>query len=213
MRPLVLLALAGLSLVVLAGISLSGGSDTQAQSTTIIEVGDLWFCDPSFQGGVCETNVQEGDTVQWQWVGSQPHTTTECAGDLNACPTPHLWDSEVQTIGTFSFTFEAAGTFVYRCQVHPNEMRGQITVLPAGPSPSPQPSPQPSSEPSPSPSAQASPVAVTPTPAGAQPAVIPAGGGEPPLGGDPLSPWWAAVAAGGLLLASAVILGLRGLRR
>jgi len=41
-------------------------------------------------------------------VGSQPHTTTECGGDLNLCAPPHLWDSPTQTAGTFSFTFDAA---------------------------------------------------------------------------------------------------------
>ena len=87
------LVIAGLSLVALAGFAFSAGFSAHAQATTTIQVGDVWFCDSSFQNGVCETTVNAGDTVEWQWVGGVPHTTTECAGDLGACPQPHLWDS------------------------------------------------------------------------------------------------------------------------
>ncbi|HEX2626095.1 MAG TPA: plastocyanin/azurin family copper-binding protein, partial [Candidatus Limnocylindrales bacterium] len=36
--------------------------------------------------------------------------------------------------GTFSFKFDAAGTYAYFCQVHPS-MTGTITVLAAGENP------------------------------------------------------------------------------
>ena len=147
-----------------------------AQTTTTVQMGDLWFCDPSFQNGVCDTTVTAGDTVEWVWVGSQPHTTTECAGDLDSCGSPHLWDSPVQTGGTFSFTFDAPGTFLYRCQVHPLEMRGVITVLAPQPTPTPTPTRVASPTPGPTPTPTQ---AVSPTPASPAPAAVPNGGGPP----------------------------------
>ena len=47
---------------------------------TVIEVGDEWFCDPSYEDGVCQTTINAGDTVNWLWVGGSRHTTTECGG-------------------------------------------------------------------------------------------------------------------------------------
>ena len=135
LRPAIIALLAVVSI---AGGALSGGPGARAQTTTIIQARDFWFCDSSFQYGVCETAVEVGDTVEWQWRGL--HTTTECAGDLTTCPGPHLWDSPIQISGSFSFTFDTPGTYVYRCQIHPGSMRGQITVL-AQPAPTPTPAP------------------------------------------------------------------------
>jgi len=223
MRFAAALAAAGLSLIVLAAVTLPAGHEALAQpATTAIQVGDYYFCDPSHEGGVCETTVDAGDTVEWQFAGNQPHTTTECSDGHDTCSAPHLWDSPLMDSGSFSFTFDAPGTYLYRCQAHPIEMRGQVTVLAAAePSASPQASPlavtptpvgQPGAGPSaePSPSPQASPLAVTPTPAG-QPSAVPSGGGAPPAGGG-ATPLWPAVAAGGLLIASAAV-ALHRLRR
>ena len=183
---------AGLALLAITAVSFDWQEGARAQTTSVIEVGDLWFCDSSFQNGVCETTVNVGDTVEWQWVGSAAHTTTECAGDLDACPEPHLWDSPVQTSGTFSFAFDSAGTFVYRCQIHTTAMRGQIIVLAAE-------QPTPTSSPIPTP---------TPTPA-----EVPAGGGPPAAGPGTPVPWWLfLVAGGGLLMSAAIALAVRSAR-
>jgi hypothetical protein len=202
MRFAAALAAAGL-LLIAAAVAIflppqAGGA--LAQSTATIEVGDLYFCDLSYEGGVCETTVDAGDTVEWQFAGNQPHTTTECSDGLGTCSASHLWNSEFMTTGSFSFTFGAPGTYLYRCQAHPIEMRGQVTVLAAAqPSPSPQASPQ------------ASAPAATPTPT-VQPGAVPSGGGAPPTeGGAAL--WWIAIAGGGLLIASAAVLAARGLGR
>jgi hypothetical protein len=109
----------------------------------VIDVGDKWFCDRSYEDGVCVTTVNAGETVTWQWVGRKPHTTTACGGSLDKCPKPRSWDSPVQESGAFSYTFDSAGTFFYRCQLHPDEMRGQIVVLAAPPSPPPDDPPSP----------------------------------------------------------------------
>jgi len=201
MRFAAALAAAGLSLIALAAVVLPAGHEALAQpATTTIQVGDYYFCDQSYVNAVCETTVNEGDTVEWQFAGSQLHSTTECSGDLETCSAPHLWDSPLMDSGSFSFAFDTPGTYLYRCQAHPIEMRGQINVLAAAqPSPSPQASPQ------------ASPPAATPTPA-AQPSAVPSGGGAPPADGG-AALWWIAAAVGGMLIGSAALLAARGLRR
>jgi len=205
MRFAAALATAGLSLIALAAVVLPAGHEALAQpATTTIHVGDLYFCDPAYENGVCETTVSAGDTVEWQWVGSEMHTATECAGDFAGCPEPHLWDAPIQNAGSFSFTFDTPGAYLYRCQAHPDQMRGRVTVLTATqPSPSPQASPQPSP--------QASPAAQTPTPA-AQPAGVPTAGGAPPQAGASAY-WWLAIVGGGMLIAAAALLAARGLWR
>ena len=101
-----------------------------AQETTTVAVGDLFFCDESFQSGVCETTVTIGDTVAWNFSDAAlPHTTSACGASCDAPDETPLWDSGIIDDGSaFEFTFDEAGTFLYRCDIHPAQMRGQIVV-------------------------------------------------------------------------------------
>ncbi len=210
MRRAMLLIASPLALLACTIFVFDAEREARAQMTTTIQVGDLWFCGPSLPNGVCDTTIRVGDTVVWQWVGVSFHTTTECGGNLDVCPEPHLWDSPAQKTGTFAFTFNSPGAYVYRCQVHATVMRGRITVLAATPQPTATPSPTPLASASPSPS----PGAPAPTPG-----ALPAGGGAPPSqppGQGPLAAaaWWLALAAGGgILLIAAAGLVVRTLRR
>lgn len=66
--------------------------------------------------------VSAGTTVVWTNRDSARHTTTSEEG---------VWDSgALQTGGTFSFTFPQAGTFKYRCDIHPS-MTATVTVNPS----------------------------------------------------------------------------------
>jgi plastocyanin len=107
-----------------------------------IEVGDFWFCDQQFQGGVCETVIQAGDSVVWDFAGaSATHSATECGASCDGPTTSPFWDSDFVSDGStfdFSFPFDQAGTYLYRCRVHPTLMRGRIVVqggLPTPPGP------------------------------------------------------------------------------
>ncbi len=80
------------------------------------------------------TVVNVGDTVSWDWVGVHFHTTTACSGsDFTTCDAAFGWGSPVMNSGNFTHTFTTAGTFYYKCILHPTQMRGQITVLAATP--------------------------------------------------------------------------------
>lgn len=192
-------------MLVFDAVSFGSQQRVYAQTTTIIQIGNFWFCDPSFEGRTCETTIDVGDTIEWRWPGVRSdtsHTTTECSGDLDACPEPHLWDSGTRTGGTFSYTFGTPGSFFYRCQVHPTLMQGRITVL-AGEQPTPTPTTTPMPAPSPVPSPSPLP---TPTPVvledAQEPKTLPIMGGPPRASGSGSIRWLAlgalVIGAGGL---------------
>lgn len=115
--------------VVFAALMAIPSMPVAAATTVVVPVGDFWFCDPSFQNGVCETKIQVGDTVDWDFNGSFSfHTTTDCGGDCSFPTATPLWDSGALLGGTFQFTFNQAGTYLYFCAIHPFTMQGQITV-------------------------------------------------------------------------------------
>lgn len=64
--------------------------------------------------------VEQGTTVEWQnRAEGIRHTTTASDGE---------WDSGAIAVGgSFTFTFEQVGTYVYFCSIHPT-MTGTITV-------------------------------------------------------------------------------------
>ncbi len=76
-----------------------------------------------------DLNVPVGSTVTWVNLDAAPHTTT--AGTPSD-PLPDQWDSgTLQTNGSFTFTFDQAGTFVYFCRIHPS-MQATVTVTASG---------------------------------------------------------------------------------
>jgi hypothetical protein len=102
-------------------------------ATVSIPVGDFFFCSASFSSGVCPTTVNQGDTVEWDFSGGLPHTTTHCGANCNSPTGSPLWDSGTKNNGqSFSRVFNTPGAFLYQCTIHGALMRGQITVVAAG---------------------------------------------------------------------------------
>jgi len=64
--------------------------------------------------------IEEGDTVTWVWDdGDRPH-------DVSG----NGFESEIQTEGSFSHTFDDAGDYPYVCTLH-SVMRGTVSVADA----------------------------------------------------------------------------------
>jgi plastocyanin len=64
-------------------------------------------------------NVAVGATVRWMNNDTTTHTSTANGG---------AWSSgAIAPGGSFSMTFQSAGTYPYRCTIHPN-MIGTVTV-------------------------------------------------------------------------------------
>jgi len=197
-----LVVLAFLPLVLAAVAFWNSGSDAGAQPNTTVNVGDFYFCDASFSGGVCDSNITAGDTVMWQWVGSASHTVTQCDSTFTTCPPVGGFDSGTMTSGTFSQTFNTPGSFEYRCNVHTTLMRGRINVAAQQATPTTTAGPTASAGATPSP-AQASAPGHTTSPApivSAVPAAVPQTGGPTADGG---TPWVLPLAASSV----AVIMG------
>lgn len=170
----------------LATFAFAGQSDSaQAQQQTTIAVGDLWFCGQSFQGGVCDATITAGDAVVWNFAGAAiMHTVTECGASCDSPSGNPIFNSgRVSNSGTFSFSFDAPGTYLYHCEVHPTQMRGRIVVQAATAT-------QPSGA---TPPGSATPAGATQTPA--------PGGGLPTTGQGPprasSTAWWALLAVAG----------------
>ena len=106
------------------------GTTPARAATVTVTVGDNWFCNSSFQNGVCETKINAGDTVTWDFgPANNLHTTTECGASCSNPTAMPLWDSAPpRSSGTFSHTFSAPGTYLYQCSVHTSQMRGRIVV-------------------------------------------------------------------------------------
>ena len=118
-----------IALLALAGALLISPGPASAATTTIA-TGDLWFCDSSFEGGVCTTMISAGGTVTWDFSGATAtHTSTSDSS---------MWDSGYEMPGgSFQFTFTQAGSFPYHCNIHPQQMKGVIVVQAAPTSTSP----------------------------------------------------------------------------
>ncbi len=154
-------------------------------ATEQIEAGSNYFCAASFQNGVCTTTITAGDTVTWNMVLGI-HTVTECDSTYTTCPVAGGFDSGILEPGeTFSETFDAAGVYPYYCAIHPSEMRGVISVVPAATE---TPAPTPAATETPAPDATDTPApdvtgGASPT---LSPAAVPRSGGGPPADGLPL---------------------------
>lgn len=150
------------AVIAVSGVFLTS-RPARAQQSVTIPVGDFWFCNSSFDGGVCQTTISVGDTVTWDFshVANQ-HTTTECGATCDYPTSSPLWNSGRRSSGAFQFTFTQAGTFLYQCQVHPTEMRGRIVVQAAAASPTAPPAGQ-------TPAGQTPTSGATPTSVAAQP--------------------------------------------
>lgn len=85
-----------------------GGNNTTNQ----ISVRDNFFSPTA-------TTVSASTTVTWTWAGSNQHNVTFDNTNLGA--------SSTITTGTYQKLFSAAGSFGYRCTVHPG-MTGTVTV-------------------------------------------------------------------------------------
>jgi hypothetical protein len=102
-----------------------------------ILVGDFWFCGPQYDGGVCPTMIEPGDTVLWDFSPTgefELHTATDCGADCDNPTAQPLFDSGLVGPGPggpgdpYKFTFDTTGVYQYYCEVHPFSMRGVITV-------------------------------------------------------------------------------------
>jgi plastocyanin len=105
--------LAALTALVIGLVAMGAfGGQATADAATGVNIVDFAFSPSSI-------SVPVGTTVTWTNVGNAPHTATSETG---------VFDSgRLNKNGTYSYTFNYAGTFRYLCKIHP-EMRGTVQV-------------------------------------------------------------------------------------
>ncbi len=119
MTPPTMLSRSAVALGLVAALSLTGCSagaaaSGDAEPAATITVKNMAYSDT-------EVTVQVGDTVEWVFEDGVPHDVAG-DGDLEG-----LLQSELLTEGSYSYTFEEAGTFAYHCTPHPM-MVGTVIV-------------------------------------------------------------------------------------
>jgi plastocyanin len=133
-------------------IAFAGGSQA---ATVTVPAGNNWYCDASYQGGVCETSINVGDTVTWEMVAGT-HTVTECDDTFSTCPPAGGgFDSGILNNGeTFSHTFTSPDSVEYLCTLRrpdagPHHRRARHQDANGDPNGPPSPTPSPSPTPGP----------------------------------------------------------------
>lgn len=106
----------GAALLLAAAVAgmLPGAGRRVHAATTTVSVQDNQYSPSSI-------TINVGDTVQWNWTGSNPHTVSSTGAESFDSGAP-------QTGGSFSHMFNTIGSFGYACAVHGSAMAGTVVV-------------------------------------------------------------------------------------
>jgi len=91
--------------------STSGSSSAPAAKGTAVTIANFAF-------SPANVTIKAGDTVTWTNNDTVAHTVTGTGFDSGPIPQG----------GTFQHTFDAAGSFDYKCTIHPSMPPGKVTV-------------------------------------------------------------------------------------
>jgi mono/diheme cytochrome c family protein len=108
------------------------GPPITISGTVSMTMGDNFFELDGQQNPSLAVAAADSITVQLTSTGSQPHNMRTTGADAQ-------FDSDDDAVsdpdliagggtGTLTFSFSEAGTYQYRCDFHPDQMRGEITV-------------------------------------------------------------------------------------
>ena len=104
-------AAAALLVLPLFGAACGGSSGGSSTPTT---KGEVDVIDNAFKPKTIDVSV--GDTVTWVWKGSVKHNVTGPG-----------FNGPTQKSGSYTHTFNSAGSFTYNCTIHPG-MKGTVKV-------------------------------------------------------------------------------------
>jgi plastocyanin len=95
---------------------------TLVPATASVAIGDIFFesAHNSTENPAVDT-VAVGGTVTWTWGGALNHS-------VQSLGPPSFTSSSIMTGGTYSVTFNTAGSYNYDCAVHGTSMTGTIVV-------------------------------------------------------------------------------------
>ncbi len=118
MKKIIILTLTAVGVIVLAGCSLYGGSNSPSTSTSPKSSVDSNAVNvQNFAFSPATLTVKKGTTVTWTNNNSAQHQIKSATFN----------SSQLGKGQSFSFTFNDGGTFDYSCAIHPS-MLGKIIV-------------------------------------------------------------------------------------
>lgn len=85
--------------------------------TVVVEMRDIQF-DPE------SVSIRGGQTVRWQNQDDTDHTVTEVSG-----PGTPFDSGDIAGGDSYEQSFADIGTVEYICEIHPEQMRGEIKIL------------------------------------------------------------------------------------
>jgi hypothetical protein len=105
-----------------------------ASTVRIIKVGDFFFVKDT--SGTPTVHVATGRTVEWKWVGQEPHNIKVISG-------PVKFSAHKRIRGTYTRKMTTPGTYLLECTIHRFKMRLVVgdTTTPPAPTPTPTPTP------------------------------------------------------------------------
>lgn len=106
--------------VAVLGVALTACTSSGADRAAVAMTGDLRF-EPT------TVELPVGGTVTWQNTGVTRHTATAVSEQREA--TGEFDSGAVAGTGSFSHTFDEAGSYRYTCTIHGGEMIGLIEVV------------------------------------------------------------------------------------
>ena len=101
-----------------SGSAGSGDTTGDAVATSVVDL------PPSYRFAPEAISVAAGTTVTWTNNDNFTHSVQFLDGGLSTEPL------QMQPGASTTFTFEAPGTYRYQCHLHPQDMRGTVTVTP-----------------------------------------------------------------------------------
>lgn len=113
-------ALEGLALPVAAAVAPAGGGGAGASGPPGGPGAGVALSIVDFSFQPADITVSAGETVTWNNSGAAPHTVTAEDRSFDAGTIP--------AGGSAAVTFPAAGAYAYFCAIHPDAMRGTVTV-------------------------------------------------------------------------------------
>ncbi len=91
-------------------------------TTAAVDVADNFFKSArNASSNPAVDTIAAGGSVTWTWTGSNSHS-------VRSQGSPSFTSSAIMTSGSYSFTFNTAGTYTYDCAVHGASMTGTVVV-------------------------------------------------------------------------------------
>jgi plastocyanin len=97
---------------------------TPLSNSLIVRVGNIYFTsNRNLTSNPAVDTLAVGGTVTWHWVNEGvPHNVASTGS-------PSFTGSgSAQSSGSYQFTFNAAGSYSYICELHPQQMTGRVLV-------------------------------------------------------------------------------------